>query len=205
MDKVTLFEFVGYASAAFNIYAAVSKTMVRLRSAAIIGNILALAFALHNGTLPTILVNAVVLPLNALRLMGMLRQIRAVQDSTEGRFNIEWLRPFMAEKTLPGGTVLFNRGDVADKAYFIQSGTITLPEIGKTLIAGQLFGEMGLISQGNQRSQTAVAAGPVELLSIDYSDFKELVLQNPEFGFYLMRLIVQRLEASQPMAQPLPA
>lgn len=205
MTQSQIFELVGYAAAAFNIYAAISKTMVRLRSAAIIGNLLALAFAVSNGTLPTVLVNAVVLPLNFWRLVGMLKQIRAVKQSTEGAFNIDWLRPFMAEKTIAAGTVLFSKGDLANKAYFIQTGAVTLPEIGKRLEAGALFGEIGLFSQGNRRSLSAVATSEVELLSITYGDFKELALQNPEFGFYLMRLIVQRLEGNRAEAQALTA
>ena len=205
MTQSQIFELVGYAAAAFNIYAAVSKTMVRLRSAAIIGNLLSLAFALFNGTLPTVLVNAVVLPLNSWRLVGMLKQIRAVKKSTEGAFNIEWLRPFMAERKIPSGAVLFNKGDLADKAYFIQSGSVSLPEIGATLQSGALFGEIGLFARDNKRTLSALAASEVELLSIGYDEFKELALQNPEFGFYLMRLIVQRLEDNRAQEQALPA
>lgn len=199
------FDLIGYGAAAFNIYAAVSKTMIRLRGAAIAGNTLALTFAIYNGLLPNILVNAVVLPLNSIRLLGMVRQIRAVQESTQGKFNIDWLKPFMEKRILADGEILFQRGDTADRAYYIRAGTVYLPEINVLLPAGQLFGEMGMIMQGNARSQSAIAHGSVELLCIEYRDFKELALQNPEFGFYLMRLIVQRLEANQQVKAALPA
>lgn len=205
MVSFHLVDLIGYSAAAFNIYAAVSKTMIRLRAAAIVGNALALTFALYNGALPTILVNAVVLPLNTLRLLDMVKQVRAVKASAEGDFNIDWLRPFMEKRRLEANETLFSRGDVAERAYFIRSGTVLLPEIGVRLGPGKLFGEMGLISHGNARSQSAVAEGPVDLLCISYSDFKELALQNPEFGFYLMRLIVQRLEANQVVKAALPA
>ena len=205
MFKFQMFDLVGYAATCFGIYAAVARTMIPLRSAAICANVLSMAFSMHNGNLPNFILSTVVLPLNVMRLFDMISQIRAVKGAVEGQFNIDWLRPFMERRKLVADEVLFNRGDVADRAYFIRNGTVLLPEIGVRLRAGQLFGEMGMITQGNVRSQSAVAEGPVELLCIGYDEFKQLALQNPEFGFYLMRLIVQRLEANQSLKAALPA
>src|SRR5262245_32922459 len=68
-------ELFGYAAAAASLYAANSKTIIPLRFAAIVANTLAICYALYRGTYPTLLLNAILLPLNALRLHAMWKLI----------------------------------------------------------------------------------------------------------------------------------
>ncbi len=57
-----------------------------------------------------------------------------------------------------------------------------------------MFGELGLISPGNVRTQTVecLADGP-PALAASYQMVKELYFQDPEFGFYFLRLTSERL------------
>jgi CRP-like cAMP-binding protein len=62
------------------------------------------------------------------------------------------------------------------------------------------------------RTQTAIAKTECKLLSINEEELKQLYFQNPEFGWYLIQLIAQRLmqnagSRGEPAAQkaPLPA
>ena len=194
--SLTWVDAFGFAGALVSIYAYLSKTMIRLRLAAIIGNALFLTYAAHKGILPNALLNCVLMVLNMTRLFGMFRQIDAMKEATRTKFNIDWLRPYMSVRDVAAGSALFAKGDVAEEAYCVEEGEVLLPELAKHIGPGELFGEMGMISTGNRRSTSAVAATPLKLLVIDYREFKQLVLQNPEFGFYLMRLVMQRMEAN---------
>jgi hypothetical protein len=51
-------ELIGVAAAAASLYSAHAKTMVPLRVAAIVGNILAMAYSFILGTYPTFMLNA---------------------------------------------------------------------------------------------------------------------------------------------------
>ena len=58
---------------------------------------------------------------------------------------------------------------------------------------GQVFGELGLISPGNVRTQTVECLEDGQALTASYQMVKELYFQNPEFGFYFLRLTSERL------------
>ena len=60
---------------------------------------------------------------------------------------------------------------------------------------------MGLFTKENRRTATAVAATDVELLCVRYDDLLELAAQNPQFGFYLMRLMMQRMQHNVELAR----
>jgi CRP/FNR family cyclic AMP-dependent transcriptional regulator len=42
---------------------------------------------------------------------------------------------------------------------------------------------------------------PVEVLFISYDEFRQLYFQQPTFGFYVLRLIVQRMEKNLEQAR----
>ena len=102
---------------------------------------------------------------------------------------------------------MFRKGDVSSEAYQLLSGEIELEEIGVRIGPGTFFGEMGLFTTDNRRTVSARCITPVEVLFITYEEFRQLYFQQPTFGFYVLRLIVQRMEknlelARQPLAQP---
>jgi CRP-like cAMP-binding protein len=84
-------------------------------------------------------------------------------------------------------------GDEADKFYYIERGSVRLPEIGITLGPGEIIGEIGIFSPFKERTTSAVCE--TDLTALVLSDHKvlELYYQNPEFGLYLGRMIIRRL------------
>jgi CRP/FNR family cyclic AMP-dependent transcriptional regulator len=196
-----LIEAIGYMAAAANAYAYVSNTMIPLRIAAILANALFSWYFFMKGVYPLCAFNAMLLPLNVWRLLQMQRLISAVHAATHGEFHPDWLRPYMRPKSLPEGVTLYRKGDLSDAAYVIVKGRIDVPEKEVTLGPGALFGEIGLFADENRRTASAVAASDVELLSLRYSDLMQLATQNPQFGFYLMRLMVRRMQHNVELAQ----
>jgi CRP-like cAMP-binding protein len=64
-------------------------------------------------------------------------------------------------------------------------------------------GELGLLSPGNTRTASLVCVEAGHALCVSYSDVKQLYYQNPEFGFYFLRLTSERLfQGVQGMAKP---
>src|SRR5437667_10636561 len=82
-------ELVGVAAAAASLYAAHAKTIIPLRVAAIVANVLAMAYSFLHGTYPTLALNAALLPLNAWRLRAMFTLIRDIDVATKGDMNAE--------------------------------------------------------------------------------------------------------------------
>jgi CRP/FNR family cyclic AMP-dependent transcriptional regulator len=196
-----IIEAVGYCAAAVNVFVYISNTMIPLRIAAIVANGLFASYFYLKGVYPLFLVNACLLPLNVWRLNQMQQLIGAVRAASASDFNFEWLRPYMKPLRISAGLTLYRKGDLAEDAFVIVRGTILLPEPGVRLEAGALFGEMGLFTDENRRTASAVAADDVELLCVRYADLLQLAAQNPQFGLYLMRLMVRRMQHNVELAR----
>lgn len=106
---------------------------------------------------------------------------------------MDWLKPFMTRHKTRTGELLFAKGDVADCMFFTISGRYRLKEIDIELLQGQVVGEMGFMSPSNTRTQTLECLEAGEVLSISYDEVRQLYFQNPEFGFYFLRLTSERL------------
>jgi hypothetical protein len=201
MDHPLYSEVVGVAAAAASLYAANSRTIVPLRVAAIVANALAMSYSFLHGTYPTFMLNAVLLPLNAWRLHGMLKLIRDIDAAARSDMNVDWLLPFMRPIVFKAGDIIVKRGDYAHGAFYVAAGEVELVEIGKTVGAGTLLGEIGLFAPDGLRTATARCKTDVQAARIDYDQFKQLYFQNPEFGFRLLHLIVARLQENNALPQ----
>ncbi len=186
----------GWAAAAASLFAFYSKTMIPLRYAIIVANVLSIAWGLYTLNMPNLVANCVMLPLNILRLREMHKLISDVKLASRDALDYEWLKPYMRMTEYPAGSVIFAKGDVGDAAYVIGEGQVNLPELGIILGPGTLIGEMGLFTEGNKRVSTARCMSPVRAWRITYSDFEQLYFQNPQFGLHLVRLMMRRMETN---------
>jgi CRP/FNR family cyclic AMP-dependent transcriptional regulator len=88
--------------------------------------------------------------------------------------------------------------------YYVEGGVFRIPEYGILVRAGGVVGELGLLSPGNTRTASLVCVEAGQALRISYSEVKQLYYQNPEFGFYFLKLTSERLfQSAQQRAQPL--
>jgi CRP/FNR family transcriptional regulator, cyclic AMP receptor protein len=189
-------ELWGFAAAAAGLYAFYVRTIIPLRIAAIIANALAMVYSVSKGTYPTFLLNAILLPLNFVRLRAMWNLVHEVDTAVKGDLNVEWLRPYMRPRNYEAGDFLMRKGDVATEAFYIVSGDVELVEIHKVMGPGTLLGEIGLFTPENRRTLSVRCKTEVHTATISYEQFKELYFQNPQFGFALLRLIVARLHSN---------
>jgi CRP/FNR family transcriptional regulator, cyclic AMP receptor protein len=187
---------LAWAEAASVVGAAYVKRMIPLRITAMVCNVLGVTYGLITGSLPTIAKHAINLPLNFTRMREMRRLIESVREANANDLNIEWLRPFMHPESVRATDFIFEKGDMANEAYVVVEGKVEIVERGVTLEPGAIFGEMALFTKSGRRTATAKCLTDVRLLTITYEQFEQLYFQNPEFGLYLVRLIVRRFEAN---------
>ena len=195
-------EIIGVAAALASLYAANSRTIIPLRVAAIVANTLAIIYATLHGSYPTLVLNSILLPLNAWRLYGMVNLIREIDAAAKTDKNAEWLLPYMRPVNFRAGDIIMSRGDRADGALYVAAGDVEIVELGKTVGPGALLGEIGLFAPDGLRMATVRAKTDVTAARIDYDRFKQLYFQNPEFGFRLLHLVVGRLQESAELPRP---
>jgi CRP-like cAMP-binding protein len=177
MDTSHLAEHAGTAGALFaSIFVVATttmRTMIPLRVFGILANIALFATAIPNRNYLVMGVQAAMLMVNSYRLHQMLQLVRDVKKSVNSDLSMEWLKPFMTERKCEAGFRL------------VESG-IELP-------VGAIVGEFGMLSPSNMRTQTLECVEAGLILSVSYSKVEELYVQNPEFGFYFLRLVSARL------------
>ncbi len=112
---------------------------------------------------------------------------------------LTWLQSKAQIHNYPAGRAVFVEDISGNAVYFILSGWlkicrnqnerhITLAVLGP----GEVFGEMSILDQA-ARSSDAIALTPIQLLSLNAADFRELVGLSPQFSLSLMQRLAQRL------------
>jgi CRP/FNR family cyclic AMP-dependent transcriptional regulator len=190
---MTWIEALGWLGAALAITGSAMKTIIPLRCIGIATNVVSLSYASVMRLYPSMTVNLILLPLNAVRLYQMLRLIKKVKQASNSDLSMDWLKPFMTRRKVKAGEVLFGKGDEATCMFYTLSGRYRLKELNMELLQGQVVGEMGLMSPERKRTQTLECLDSGEVLSISYDEVRQLYFQNPEFGFYFLRLTSERL------------
>lgn len=177
------------------------KAMVPLRVLALASNVLFLIFSvLHTHfnitqliLLPEFLLNMILLPMNAKRLVEILRLTKQVEQATVESPVSEWLLPHMHLRKHKAGDVLFRKGDLADEIVYVASGKLKLQDIDHFIGPGELIGEIGLFSPEKVRTMTIICDTDCELYQMTDEEIYRLYYQNPKLGFFFIRLIVERL------------
>jgi CRP/FNR family transcriptional regulator, cyclic AMP receptor protein len=181
------------AGAALAVAGSAMKTILPLRCIAITANRVGLVYSLWLGLCPGVLVNIILLPLNTFRMIQMVRLISRANRVAKGDLLIDWLKPFMNHREVAAGELLVAKDDPAETMFYTLAGRHRLRESGLEVPPGSLVGEMAFLSPGNRRSQTLESLEAGSVLAIPYDQLRQLYLENPEFGFYFLRLTSERL------------
>jgi CRP/FNR family transcriptional regulator, cyclic AMP receptor protein len=193
MSNSILIDAVGYLAAILTLSVFYMKTMIPLRVLGIAANCAFIAYGALGGVYPNLVLHLILLPLNVVRLRQMLALIRNVKQASATDLSIDWLKPFMTSRACAAGETLFRKGEKSDAMFYTVSGRFCLPEIGKSVGPGELVGELGLVAPDQRRTLSFDCVEAGELLVISYDEFKQLYFQNPQFGFYFLRIVSQRL------------
>jgi CRP-like cAMP-binding protein len=123
--------------------------------------------------------------------------IRRLGRAARGDPTTAMLLPMMEAVPVRDGEVIFRKGDMADRLYYVQEGRVEVVEFGKMLEAGALFGEVGLLSEGKTRTATVRAVGDAMLCEIDRASVLRTCREHPDFALMIARLITDRLVENQ--------
>jgi CRP-like cAMP-binding protein/uncharacterized protein (DUF697 family) len=169
------------------------RTMVPLRVLCIVSGVFFLAAAALSGSVPQFFLYLLALPINFIRLFQIRNLVKKARSSARGDLSLDWLRPFMTPRSYRKGDVLFRKGDAATEMFLTVTGTFLVTEIGIEIPAGRLLGELGFVSPDNHRTQSVECIEDGEVLAVGYDRLHEIYLDNPEFGYYFLRLTSDRL------------
>lgn len=103
-----------------------------------------------------------------------------------------------AKIAIQAGQALFREGDEGNQMYVLETGTaevIVQNRVVETLAHGSIVGEMGLVSPG-PHSASVIAKTDCEFVAVDEKRFQFLVQQTPFFAIQVMRLMAERLRAT---------
>lgn len=100
--------------------------------------------------------------------------------------------------------ILFSEGDAGDDFYIVADGELEVllaaglaEELQLNVVGrGEYLGEMSLIMPGGHRTATVRARGSVTLLSLTRPQFLELTQKYPELSTSMVRVLSQRLDAT---------
>ena len=169
------------------------RTMVPLRVFGIISALFFMAYGALAGAMSTFFMYLLLLPINSWRLIQMRSLVKKARVAAQGDLSMDWLKPFMNRRMYRRGDVLFRKGQLANEMFLTVTGKFLVREIGVELPAGRLMGELGFVTPNNKRTQTVECIENGEVLAITYDRLLEIYFDNPEFGYFFLRLASDRL------------
>jgi hypothetical protein len=193
LANINFANMLALVGAIFYVATLMVRTIVPLRIIGIISMVFFIGYGALAGAVATFFLYLLSLPINVIRLRQMLTLVKKARVSAQGDLSMDWLRPFMSPRKYKKGEVLFRKGDKADEMFLTVTGRFLVKEIGIELPAGRIMGELGFIDPNNRRTQTVESLDSGEVLTITYDKLLELYFQNPEFGYYFLRLTTERL------------
>src|ERR1700734_4018824 len=174
-------DLVGYVGAIFVFATFWMRTMIPLRAFGLASNFLFIGYGYLAGAYPPLV------------LHQMLQLSRQVAQASAGDLNMDWIKPFTSSHAMNVGELLFRKGELADRMFYLVSGRCRLVESGIDIAPGSVVGELAMLAPDKTRTQTLQCVEAGKLLEITYSQLRQLYFQNPKFGFYFIEVISKRL------------
>jgi CRP/FNR family cyclic AMP-dependent transcriptional regulator len=188
-----LADALGYLGMVLLVASSSMRTMTPLRVFSIASNLIFIGYSLVEGLLPLFILCSLLLTINSIRLLQMQRFARSVEKAVHGDLALTGLLPFMTTRKVERGEILFRKHEVAREMFYLVSGEIRLQELGRTVGAGAVLGEIGMFSPDWRRTATAICATDGEVLEMTAAQVRRLYFQEPRFGFLLVQLLTRRL------------
>ncbi len=94
-------------------------------------------------------------------------------------------------------TVLFREGDFSEDVYIIKSGTVKIYNNTRdfvTLDKGDMFGELGVISDGDRSLSAMVTSEKSDIYVISKNDFFYMLERYPVLITNLIKILCNRLD-----------
>lgn len=170
-----------------------ARSVVVVRLGAIAAGLPIAAYALLSRAWPVVLAQALLVGVNAWRLLEMRRLHATVRAAREETIDLSDFEAYFRRERHARGDTLFLKGNPGNYAYYVASGEISIPEVAVHVGPGEFFGEFSLFTDGGLRTASAVCRSDVELYRIDSDTLAATFHRKPDFAFALVRVMVQRM------------
>ncbi len=167
--------------------------MIPLRVFGLLSALFFIAYGLTAPSVSTFLLYMLLLPINAVRLHQILRLVDKARTAAAGDMSIDWLKSYMDARKYRKGDILFRKGDRAEEMLLVVTGRFLVCEIGIEVGPGRIMGELGFLTPNNKRTQTVECMEDGSVMRISYDRLLEIYFEQPDFGYYLLRLATARL------------
>jgi len=186
-------DYLGYAASASVLLTFCMSTMVPLRATALASNVLFASFGAVAHIYPVFILHVILFPVNTWRLLQILRLVREAGLAEPAHRPIRSFFPFMKSRILKAGDVLIKKDDRATHMYYLENGTMRIPEIGKLIEPGAVVGEIGIFAPDQKRTMTIVCVTDCDVYEISAAKAKQLYVENSAFGIAILQLVIARL------------
>jgi CRP/FNR family cyclic AMP-dependent transcriptional regulator len=186
-------EMLGYAAAASVLATFCMRTMIPLRVLALTSNLLFALYGYFDGLHPVLFLHLILFPINLIRLIQFERLVREVGGADRSELTIQSWLPHMKQRKLSVGQTLVHKGDKADSIFYLAQGELDIPELGKSVDAGAVVGEIGVFATNARRMATIVCRTDCRLYELTKRQAKQLFFQDRKFGLAMLQLIIDRL------------
>lgn len=187
------YEIIGYIAAFATFLTFYMKTMLTLRLFGLASNLAFITYAIGFDAYPILILHTILFPLNIYRLYQVNKLAKDVKKFSTDEFSVEWIIPYAQKRQFKKDEIIFRKGDLADNIYFLLRGKILIVELNKVIEAGVLFGEMSIFSKTKQRMFTLQCDTDIVAYQISEDNLYKLYYQNPAIGFYLTKIILNRM------------
>lgn len=103
-----------------------------------------------------------------------------------------WPLAAMRKELFRKGDCLFKMGERADRMFYLHRGVVWLPELKKSITAGQVIGELGLFSPRSERTASAVCQEDLEAYSMGRSEVLQFFKADPSLAIDLIQFTFKR-------------
>ncbi len=193
LDNINIPNTFALFGAAFYAATFLMPRMIPLRILGILSALFFIAYGLTGGSASTLLLYLLLLPINTWRLRQILRLVRKARTAAQGDMSMDWLKSYMDARKYRKGDILFRKGDRADEMLLIVTGRLLVSELHVELTPGRIMGELGFLTPNNKRTQTVECIENGSVMTITYDRLLEIYFEQPDFGYYLLRLATARL------------
>lgn len=207
MDQISAYHIIeafGWAGSLLTVATYSMNTMLPLRLLAIASTICFGIYAALLQLWPLLIMDLILLPINAYRLWQIIRLRRALEyvpESHEPDFSV--VRAYGKKRSIDAGSIVFEKGDPVGSLYFIETGRVEIEGFGVEMSGGEIFGEMAFFTDSATRTATVRCLEDTLVYELDKTHFMRLQFEDPTFGMAIMRTITRRLaKGAHPPEQP---
>src|SRR5256884_8705547 len=98
LASITIANMLALIGAIFFVATLLMRTMVPLRVTGIISDVFFIGYGVLSGTVTTLILYLLLLPINIFRLAQMLKLVNKARVAAQGDLSMDWLKPFMTRR-----------------------------------------------------------------------------------------------------------